>query len=1119
MKKRCMAIALLTTFLAHSQTNLEMPNIIHPSPNAQTFLKYGNYPVSNYTGIPDIRIPIYTIKLKDISVPVTISYNASGIRVEEEASRIGLGWLLNAGGVITHTIMGRYNDFYQGVYFNSYPENKLADLNGIYTFSKYTLSSYSSPLPFTLSNMSKKDFYNGLSNDGLACGGVELAPDVFNYDFMGYSGKFIFSRSGEIIKEKEDNLIISPVKIENVYGIEELQSWVITTPDGTKYYFNQTEQSQIPNKPIDRAYYYSSFYLTSIETINGTIINLRYKKNGTILGTFNKIQDSRLDNDISIDYVTYEIVYLNEITYPGGALRFEYKFDREDYKPEPRLSTIYIDEAGVNKSMWHFEQGYFTANAVGKEIPTLERIKNLIQNKVSYYDESWNNKRLKLQEIKHISNNGTYSYKFSYNEINLPTKLSTSIDHWGYYNGANNDNLIPSYLQNISQQSGKIELGGGGLKANREPSESHNQAFILNKITYPTGGETKFIYETNKYKTDDFENDPYKRDFYYSKQIIRLEESVGWNNVPIDYEHTVPLKLLYTTETGYRTLINVKIKITVNDSYNGSPGEKALYMSIEDNTYKPWSFTYQAPYLPSVVNNSNRTYERVWNNVESYIGDYKLKIYGSLRNYIQYVELEVSRIVCPTEYLSNNPIGLGGGLRIKEIKSSDIDGKMTSDKKYVYTSDGLTNEVKTSGKLMFYPRYAKNAISTGSNGLRGGGYSVGYSQVYVSDIDQSGNELGKTIYSYINKPDKNLYYTWEEKLPNSSYSGLKAKDENPSGIGGYKYSENGTLIKETILKIQNGAFLKVKETEFSYEMLGDGPHIIWGVLKSYLIPEGATNCYDDYAPGYLESIEPTDKAYGYLYPAIRPYLVKVKQKKETIYENDASSETIIKYDYNSKYHYVIKKTVQSQNQDLKIIEYIYPPDLETDSIMISLTKANRISLPVEIKQTIKNSSAYIINDYALFNNKPELSLIKSNTGINKSIEPRIKYHNYDIYGNPIYISKDSITQIVFLWGYSGQYPVAEIINATYNQVKATLGAAPESLSSELSPNESLIEGLRAKLKGAHITTYTYKPLVGMISMTNSKGEKFTYEYDDFGRLICIKDHAGKVLENYIYHYK
>jgi YD repeat-containing protein len=51
-----------------------------------------------------------------------------------------------------------------------------------------------------------------------------------------------------------------------------------------------------------------------------------------------------------------------------------------------------------------------------------------------------------------------------------------------------------------------------------------------------------------------------------------------------------------------------------------------------------------------------------------------------------------------------------------------------------------------------------------------------------------------------------------------------------------------------------------------------------------------------------------------------------------------------------------------------------------------------------------------------------------------------------------------------------------------------------------------------------MTTYTYKPLVGITSITDPRGETTKYVYDDFGRLKYIKDRDNNILKRYSYHY-
>src|SRR5215472_6202424 len=105
-KPLVLAAALITTFLpwgllCAQGTTPYIPSIIPPSPNAAALMKFTDIPVSTYTGTADITVPIYTIKAKGVTVPVSLSYHTGGIRLSEEASWVGLGWALNAGGRIS----------------------------------------------------------------------------------------------------------------------------------------------------------------------------------------------------------------------------------------------------------------------------------------------------------------------------------------------------------------------------------------------------------------------------------------------------------------------------------------------------------------------------------------------------------------------------------------------------------------------------------------------------------------------------------------------------------------------------------------------------------------------------------------------------------------------------------------------------------------------------------------------------------------------------------------------------------------------------------------------------------------------------------------------------------
>src|ERR1044071_6336887 len=85
--------------------------IIPPSPEAASLGKYGFWPVSNYTGIPNISIPVYTIDAGSYSLPVSINYHAGGVKIDEKSSWVGTNWTLLAGGAINVTVVGKPDAF------------------------------------------------------------------------------------------------------------------------------------------------------------------------------------------------------------------------------------------------------------------------------------------------------------------------------------------------------------------------------------------------------------------------------------------------------------------------------------------------------------------------------------------------------------------------------------------------------------------------------------------------------------------------------------------------------------------------------------------------------------------------------------------------------------------------------------------------------------------------------------------------------------------------------------------------------------------------------------------------------------------------------------------------
>ena len=69
-------------------------NYAPKSPEAAAFDRVPDIPVSSYTGALSLSIPIYTVTCGDIVLPISLDYQGTAIPVRQEATWVGLNWLL-----------------------------------------------------------------------------------------------------------------------------------------------------------------------------------------------------------------------------------------------------------------------------------------------------------------------------------------------------------------------------------------------------------------------------------------------------------------------------------------------------------------------------------------------------------------------------------------------------------------------------------------------------------------------------------------------------------------------------------------------------------------------------------------------------------------------------------------------------------------------------------------------------------------------------------------------------------------------------------------------------------------------------------------------------------------
>jgi YD repeat-containing protein len=153
------------------------------------------------------------------------------------------------------------------------------------------------------------------------------------------------------------------------------------------------------------------------------------------------------------------------------------------------------------------------------------------------------------------------------------------------------------------------------------------------------------------------------------------------------------------------------------------------------------------------------------------------------------------------------------------------------------------------------------------------------------------------------------------------------------------------------------------------------------------------------------------------------------------------------------------------------------------------------------------------------------------------VKENINSAPYNLLDAGLYDSRDNLKQyhkytdptVTIIWGYNYQYPIAEIKNAAFADVEPAVKtvfsvASVEALSALAVPNETKLKdgSLQKALPNALVTTYTYKPLVGILTVTAPNCTVTYYDYDSWGRLkeTWLMDGSTKrTLQSYTYHYQ
>lgn len=987
-------------------------NVIPPDPVSAQFQKYLGYPVSYATGIPQINIPLYTMEASGVSIPFSLSYHASGIKVNQHQGVIGLGWSLFPGFKITRTIMGNPDDLF--------PTSTLDNLyQGLNSFD------YLLDMTPVYSRGVNGDLSGGISarHDG--------QYDIFSIYLPNLNATFVLEWINGTLKAT--TIPQSSLKIELV-GLDSqghFSTFKVTDSNGVVYIFGST--NEYTEYSGDGSLGPSSWFLSEIDppgSNNSIFFNYKPTNINVPFADFNheiNLYDTFSCYGTGCDYWDlfpyfsniFSDMYFNtgSTLVPGSS---EYEHLRYSYN-KPYLDEISNSSPGssYNNSNYfnltirsityqsgeHIEFNYAEENTSNNEFyNNLDSI--LFYNTHNDVIKSVNIYRENKQLVK-LSTGTNESYEFNYDSQAFDVYSLYQQDYLGLFNGKVNSSSLrnPKIVLNVTDQVmqnwniGNIAIGEG----DRTSDPIKAQARILKNIIYPTGGQTSFQYGLNQY-----------------------------------------------------------------NSYNGI--SYGLGLRIERmEIYDP-------------ISQKTMTKIYKYGKNESGVGNLTMPFLASYENGFRdaFVDENFHGVFSQTLW-----------------QDSDL------------------------GSYRERVLYGNSKYSASFEPL-----------IWYDEVTEYSNE-GKTVYNYEYTPSGYLAFNFPKFGSTAPRSYFTDVARNIGGEGPRLKSQSIFDAQNNLVQFTNNFY----KTDFRYlkgiiidthEYWHDGDNKLYRYFTAYydkLIVDNSI--LTDYSVMYNLELDNT----------------KLSSTIQTDYLNGKEITTTTNFTYDDTYKYnLTSKSVFTSDGGTVAEKYYYPvgdvvPDLSSLSTaqqnMVGTLASNNYSTTVVEKEVEKNGVSlskelFGYKDWGNSIYKPEQIYSRKDTA---PFESKIRFNDYDDKGNIINFAKKDDVNTEYVWGYTDSYPVIKGVNV--NGINPTSGlstgyatldglldnltdiannASQQALWNEYNGN------IRSQYPGAMISTYTYRPQVGITSATDPKGNTIYYHYSADGKLEAVKNQDGAILSQYSYNY-
>lgn len=1070
------ASAISVKAQSNGNTNYFQPTVFPSGPNSMAFTKFGNYPVNLYSGLPDISIPLYTVESGGLSVPITLSYHASGNKITDVASWAGLGWSINTGGSITRNVMGYPDDGSPG-----YLSGDMRQEDSLLMGNR------------PLSNNDLIFFHNTVVSRSW-----DNMPDIYSYQIPGYSGKFFFDGRNNYKIEK---IPFSPIDIT---GLKSGPGFNITDDHGNKYSLGQTYR-EVTGTPVGGG-------TPAVNGISAWMLEQMISQNRRDTIKFSYTSDYLSYPDGLTESLTIEDSYQN-LAAPSNTGYVTNDFtpvilDMPPSVTEQQLSNITFKNGKVNFILSSTGRQDIGNNGAVHSLSTIQVLAyNFgtkayeVQKSIVFYQSYFNpgvtgalRLRLDSIQIKDKAGSVIQHYRFTYNpNVHLPAYGSYARDLWGYYNGkTSNTDLIPQATIQFVQNNGTVTnmTIGSSDPASRNPDSTFMQADVLNRIDYPTGGYTTFAYQTNQY---------YDQGNLYLAGGLRIKSISSFDS---QTSITPVLVKTYQYNSARHNFINTGGPLVNNGIFQNT------------QTYRYWN-----------LNNGT---------------GYNITDQKRVRNFRAQPNEDLAPDAIPVAYskvteYAGTPSG-NIGKTVYTYRDSPADSWQSAVmtgipvtysffyargqllEKRMYMNKGSNNYQVVSDESHYYSafptrNYNSEGLAIGAFAYNDGALAGAISPVNNSNYspdDVSSNTYGWSYYTIVS--DDN-YLT---RTTNTTYDTSDTTKYTSSTIT-YQYDDTTHQQIASTTHVDSKGNTRTSTNKYAYNYAAGNAVIDTMVARHmYAEPIEKTETYASSLGTATTASELNQFQYGSFPGSIVPYKISILNIPVPVTNftpsgvssgsltNDSRYTQMISFDQYDPKNNIAQYTPRNSAPVSIFWDYMF--ELPVAQIK-NATNNNYPQVAYTSFEAPRNGGAWFYTGTPVFDaTAPTGSMVYP---LSAGSVTSSNFDNTTSYALSYWSNNGAAT--VYAGSYLSGTSYRSSNGWSYYEYTVPAGVSSISISGSTS-----IDELRLYPVNAQMTTYAYNPS-GVTAMADTKGSINYFEYDYFGRLKNARDWLGNIVKNYGYH--